>query len=105
MIQGLCSFLRRKHAPFLPQALDWVLTKITLTIDVVNEWAYVYVGLYSYSYTSAGRNINTLFLNKGFETIVVEKFAGNIMFMANMAIGLLTGFCGLIFGIFEYGVL
>ena len=89
----------------MPGVLNWVLEKISYVIDVVNEWAYVYVGVYGYSFAAAGRNIDTLLQNKGIKDIVEEKLAGNIMLMPNMAIGLLTGFCGLAFGVFEYSIM
>lgn len=39
-------------------------------IEYLNKWAYVYVGLYGYSYLEAGRNVITLFENKGWTAIV-----------------------------------
>ena len=75
------------------------------TVGYLNEWAYVYIGMYGYSYRAAARNTVTLLENKGWDRIIKYKLAGNIMFMANMAIGLLTGFAGLVFGLLEYGVM
>lgn len=99
IIQGLKSFLSEYHVPILPNIFEWFLSKIS----VANEWAFVYVGLYGYSYKGAGRNVSTLFRNKGFDDKAQNKLAGNIMFMCSMMVALLTGFCGLIFSTFDYG--
>lgn len=105
IFQGLASFLYSKSVPILPRFFDWILLKINDIIDDVNEFAYVYVGLYGYSYTAAAQNVTTLLDNKGWLGVVKYHMASNIMFMANMTIGLLTGFIGLIFAGFEYKVM
>ena len=84
--------------PILPNIFEWFLSQIS----VANEWAFVYVGLYGYSYKGAGRNVSTLFRNKGFADKAQNKLAGNIMFMCSMMVALLTGFCGVIFSSFDY---
>jgi hypothetical protein len=57
--------------------------------------AYVYVGLYGYSYLDAGRNVITLFQNKGWTTIITDDLTDNVLFMVSVGIGLLTGLVGL----------
>lgn len=101
MVHGLSQFLSSLHVPLLPRLLDgftWCISRFTS----ISEWTYVYIGLYGYSYTSAERNITTLFKNNDMDVMLRNKFAGNILFMSNMTIGLLTGVCGLIFGTFGY---
>ena len=105
MLTGLSSFLASKRVPLLPTLLNWMASKIATIFDDLSEWSYVYIGMYGYSYSSGANNVYTLFANKGFDGIVEYKLAGNITFMSNLAIGLLTGFCGLVFGIFEYGIM
>lgn len=104
-IQGLSDFLWSKRIPCLPTILDRILRKINYVVHELNEWAYVYVGLYGYSYTSAAKNTTELFRNKGWDDVVDNYLATNIMFMANMAVGLLTAVCGLAFGAFEYTIM
>jgi len=103
-IEGLRSFLWAKHVPLLPRLLDMILTTIYSVLGDVNEFACVYVGLYGYSYTAAAKNATMVIHNQGWDGIVKYHLAANVMFMANIAIGLLTGFCGLIFGAFEYSI-
>ncbi|KAL7535905.1 hypothetical protein ACHAWF_005309 [Thalassiosira exigua] len=98
VLQGLSSYLLSKSVPYLPRALDWILLKIGGVIDEVNEWAYVYIGLYGYSYTNAAKNVTTLFQNKGWDRVVKFRLAGNIVTMASMSIGMITGFSGMMHG-------
>jgi hypothetical protein len=101
MIHGLSTFLSFLHIPILPMLLNgitWCISKITN----INEWTFVYIGLYGYSCTSAERNITTLFRNNGMDVMLRNKYAGNILFMTNMTIGLLTGVNGMMFAAFGY---
>jgi hypothetical protein len=56
----------------------------------------VYVGLYGYSYLEAGRNVITLFQNKGWTTIITDDLAQNVLLMMSVGIGLVSGLIGLI---------
>lgn len=57
--------------------------------------AYVYVGLYGYNYLDAGKNVITLFQNKGWTTIITDDLVENVLFMMNVGLGLITGLVGL----------
>lgn len=39
--------------------------------------AFVYVGLYGYSYIEAGKNVITLFKNRGWEAIIADDLISN----------------------------
>lgn len=89
----------------MPKLLDWFVGKVNNVIDDTNEMAYVYVGMYGYSYSAGAKNATALLQTKGWDGIAKYKLAGNILFIPNLTIGLLTGFCGLVFGTFEYGMM
>jgi len=101
IIQGINNFAWSKRVPLLPSILDKILTATKTIIDDVSEWSYVYVGLYGYSYTNAAKHVTTLFHNKGVDSIVKYQLASNAMLMVNATVGLLTGYCGHVFGTFE----
>jgi hypothetical protein len=82
---------------FLVCIIDCILACIESIIAYLNTWAYVYVGLYGYSYLDAGRNVITLFQNKGWTTLITDDLAQNVLFMMSVGIGLATGLIGLIF--------
>lgn len=58
--------------------------------------AYVYVGLYGYNYLDAGKNVITLFQNKGWTVIITDNLVDNVLFMMSVVLGLLTGLVGMI---------
>ena len=81
---------------FLVCIIDCILACIESIIEYLNTWAYVYVGLYGYSYLDAGRNVITLFQNKGWTTLITDNLAQNVLFMMSAGIGLVSGLVGLI---------
>ena len=81
---------------FLVCIIDCILACIESIIEYLNTWAYVYVGLYGYSYLDAGRNVITLFQNKGWTTLITDDLAQNVLFMMSVGIGLVSGLVGLI---------
>lgn len=58
-------------------------------LEYFNKWAFVYVGLYGYSYIEAGKNVIQLFKNRGWEAIIADDLVGNVFFFLSLAVGLL----------------
>jgi len=61
-----------------------------------NKWAFIYVGLYGYSYIQAGKGVITLFKNRGWEAIIADDLVGNTLALLSVVTGGLTGVVGLI---------
>lgn len=102
LVQALRAMHRIAHqnddCSFVICIIDCILGCIQGIIEYLNKWAYVYVGLYGYSYLEAGRNVITLFQNKGWSTLITDDLAENVLFMVSVAIGLITGLVGFIMG-------
>jgi len=81
---------------FLLCIVDCILGCIESILEYLNKWAYVYVGLYGYSYLDAGRNVITLFQNKGWTAIITDDLIENVLLMMSVVIGLISGMIGLI---------
>ena len=64
----------------------------------VNRWAYVYIGMYGFSYLEAGKNVVELFQNKGWTVVITDDLADNVLSMIALAIGLASGLVGLVLG-------
>lgn len=75
---------------------ECILACLASILEYFNKWAFVYVGLYGYSYLEAGRNVITLFQNRGWEAIIADDLVGNTMFLVSVIVGGLTGCVGLI---------
>lgn len=58
--------------------------------------AFIYVGLYGYGYLEAGKNVFTLFKNRGWEAIIADDLVGNTLVLLSIVVGALSGCIGLI---------
>jgi len=81
---------------FVVCIVDCILGCLESILEYINKWAYVYVGLYGYSYLEAGKNVYTLFLNKGWSSIISDDLAENVLLMISVGIALCSGLTGAI---------
>jgi len=95
----------RTRVKFVADAMDCLLGIILFSFDYVNAWAYVYIGIYGYSYSDAGKNVATMLQRKGWTGVISSELAGNAFIMAKLAVGLFTGFIGLILSVFDHRLL
>jgi hypothetical protein len=52
--------------------IDCILSCIQGMIEYLNKWAYIYVGMYGFSYLDAGREVLNLFQQKGWDVSTGE---------------------------------
>jgi hypothetical protein len=76
--------------------IDCLLACIEGMLEYLNKWAYVYVGLYGYSYLDAGKNVLMLIQNRGWTTIISDDLVDRALLTTSIGIGLFTGFIGYI---------
>ena len=74
--------------------IDCILACIEGILEYLNKWAYIYVGLYGYSYVEAGKNVFTLFETKGWTSIISDDLVDRALLTMSIGIGLCTGFVG-----------
>jgi hypothetical protein len=75
---------------------ECLLACLQSIVEYFNKWAFIYVGLYGYTYLEAGKNVMTLFEAKGFTTIITDDLVNNALTMVCLAIGALAGLVGII---------
>eukprot|EP00977_Amphora_coffeiformis_P024075 scaffold15034_cov181-Amphora_coffeaeformis.AAC.7 len=63
-------------------------------LEYFNQWAYVFVGVYGYSYLESGRRVMELFRAKGFTSIITNSLVGYVLGFTQFAVALLTGAAG-----------
>jgi hypothetical protein len=56
---------------------ECILGCLASILEYFNKWAFVYVGVYGYSYLEAGKNVFTLFKNRGWEAIIADVRKSN----------------------------
>jgi hypothetical protein len=69
---------------------ECLLVWIERIAEYFNKWAFVYVGLYGYSYVEAGKNVITLFRQRGWTTIISDSLVNRMLGMMCFCIGLIN---------------
>ena len=63
-------------------------------LEYFNKWAFVYVGLYGYSYIEAGKNVFALFKDRGWSAIIADDLISNAFFFLSLCVGLVCSGLG-----------
>jgi len=74
--------------------VECIMSILADLIEYFNKWAFIYVGLYGYSYVEAGKNVFQLFKSRGWETIIADDLVGGVLTMVSVIGGLCTGAAG-----------
>jgi hypothetical protein len=64
--------------------------------DYFNPWAFTYIGLYRYGLLESGHNATELFKKRGWISIVSDDLVHNILLMACLVVGGVTGCFGVL---------
>ena len=76
--------------------IDCLLMYIIRLVEYFNKWAFVYVGLYGYSYMDAGKNVMTLFKNRGWTTVISDNLVNRMLSVMCLGIGLVVALLALL---------
>eukprot|EP00527_Entomoneis_sp_CCMP2396_P005832 CAMPEP_0198154448 /NCGR_PEP_ID=MMETSP1443-20131203/68592_1 /TAXON_ID=186043 /ORGANISM="Entomoneis sp., Strain CCMP2396" /LENGTH=586 /DNA_ID=CAMNT_0043821119 /DNA_START=83 /DNA_END=1843 /DNA_ORIENTATION=- len=57
-----------------------------------NQWAYIFVGLYGFSYIESGKRVMELFQARGFTAIITDNLVGYVLGFASTIVALATAF-------------
>jgi hypothetical protein len=71
------------------------LISILFFSQYFNTWAFVFVGLYGYTFIDAGKNVINLFKTRGWTTIITDNLAQGVLQMVSAGVGLITGLAAL----------
>jgi len=76
--------------------VDCVLGCLQFIMEYFNSWAYIYVGVYGYSYCEAGSKVMELFRDRGWEAIIADDLVSNALFLVTIIVGLISGVAGIV---------
>jgi hypothetical protein len=68
-----------------------ILGCLASILEYFNKWAYIYVGVYGYSYLQAGRSVIQLFQDRGWEAIIADDLVGNALLLTSIIVGGIIG--------------
>jgi Plasma-membrane choline transporter len=60
-------------------------------IDYFNQWAYVFVGIYGYSYIESGKKVLELFKARGISSIVTNDLVGYVLGFTTTTVAVVNG--------------
>jgi len=72
-----------------------LLSYIEALVEYFNKWAFIYVGLYGYSYIESGKRVIALFKARGWDTIIADNLVNRLLGIMSLSIGLVTGVAAL----------
>ena len=65
-------------------------------IKYINKWAYIYVGIYGYSFITAGKHVFEIFAKRGWTHIINDYLTDNVFWLATLTTSAATGYIGII---------
>ena len=83
-------------ASILYCVLECILSLLEDIIEYFNQWAYVLIGIYGYSYLESGRRVMELFRARGWTAIITNDLVGYVLSFTSVVVGILTGLCAVI---------
>lgn len=99
-IKEIVHSMREHNDSLLACLADCILGCLESLAEYFNQWAFVYVGLYGYSFVEAGKNVMSLFRSRGWTSIVADMLVDTVLLMVSLGVGVLTGVVGVIVGSF-----
>jgi len=71
--------------------LDCILRILEDILTYFNKWAFIYVGIYGYTYTAAGSKVMALFQQRGWTVIINDNLVSNALVQLSFIVALLVG--------------
>jgi hypothetical protein len=97
-VKEILHSMREQNGSILVCLADFIIGCIESLAEYFNQWAFVYVGLYGYSFIEAGKNVMTLFRTRGWTSIIADMLVDTVLLMVSLGVGVLTGVVGVIIG-------
>eukprot|EP00536_Pseudo-nitzschia_multiseries_P010266 jgi/Psemu1/297527/fgenesh1_pm.307_\ len=79
---------------FIACIAECILGCLQSILEYFNKWAYIYVGVYGYSYIEAGKGVMQLFADRGWEAVIADDLVGGAIFLVSVVLGLIVGAVG-----------
>lgn len=95
-VKEMARSAREQGDSMLLCCADCILGCIESLVEYFNQWAFVFVALYGYSFMEAGKSVMTLFRARGWTSIITDMLIDGVLVMCSLAIGAITGLIAVI---------
>lgn len=75
---------------------ECVLSCLASMMEYVNQWAYVYVGVYGYPFRQSGKAVMDLFNNRGWTAVINDDLTSGALTFGAMGVGIVTCCVGML---------
>jgi hypothetical protein len=93
----------RRNGDVAACCAECILGCLQSLMEYFNRWAFIYVGIYGYKFTDAGKAVFELFRSRGWDAIINDDLVGNALGFAALGIGMLCAFLGYLFSKVDSG--
>jgi len=80
---------------------ECILDNLQSLLGYFNRWAFIYVGVYGFSYIESGKSVMQLFADRGWDAIIADDLVGGAIFLVCIVIGLIVGGIGVAYAEFN----
>jgi hypothetical protein len=98
-LRAIVNQARTENDSFIACIADCILSCIEAIAEYFNRWAFIYVGLYGYSFLDAGKNVMSLFKDRGLTALIADDLVGNVLMFVSLVIGYCVGGFGLLLAV------
>ncbi|KAI9912297.1 hypothetical protein PsorP6_009821 [Peronosclerospora sorghi] len=75
---------------------ECILSCLATIMEYVNQWAYVYVGVYGYPFRTSGKAVMDLFKTRGWTAVINDDLTSSALSFGALGIGVVTCCVGLL---------
>ena len=72
--------------------LECLLACLRNILEFINDWAFVYIGLYGYGFVDAAKNVFQLFQSRGWTTLITNALVVRTLNLVMILVAAATGF-------------
>ena len=94
---------RGRRGNILCCVIECILACLKDILEYINDWAFVYVGLYGYGFVDAAKNVFGLFRTRGWSTIIGNGLVVRTLSLVVLLTGAMTGLVSLLTGFLLFG--
>ncbi len=80
---------------------ECILNCLVSIMEYINQWAYVYVGIYGYDFRTSGKAVMDLFANRGWSAVINDDLTSTALSFGALGVGLVTCVIGLLMVVFS----
>lgn len=90
-IKQILENARQSDDGLLRCLADCCLGCVESLVEMFNEWAFIYVGIYGYSFVSSAKSVIQLFKHRGWSAIITDYLVDRVLAMISIGNGLIVG--------------